>query len=86
MTEPTNFCEAYQAYWAEDMYPQTLFTVYIARLDVPENKAYWNSLSEAEQEDLDTGIFFYVYDADEMPALFDYESGNDFVLLKPEVA
>lgn len=85
MTEPTNFCETYQAYWADDTYPQTPFKVDIARLDVPENKAYWDSLTELEQEALDGDIFFFVHDADEIPPLFDYESGNDFVLIRKVV-
>jgi len=72
--------DEYTARWTGDGYPEGTFKVHIARLDKPEYRAYWDSLSEAEQEQYDDTVFYYVYDEKEIQQLHQPDF-QDFQLL-----
>lgn len=73
--------ETYTAVWTDEAYPQTPFRVNIARLDKSENKAYWDSLTEAERDLEDGYVFYYVNHKQELDDLFT-DDGYDFKLIK----
>jgi hypothetical protein len=75
--------DEYTARWTGDGYPEGTFRVHIARLDKPENLAYWNSLSDEEKEREDDTIFYFVYDKDEIDRLHEPDF-QDFQLIKEE--
>lgn len=75
--------DEYTARWTGDGYPEGTFRVHIARLDKPEYRAYWDSLSEDEQRNLDDTIFYFVYDENEIEQLHEPDF-QDFQLLKED--
>lgn len=74
-------CESYTARWNDDGYPEGTFIVQIARLDKPENRAYWDSLTDEERELEDNYVFYYVYQEGEIESLFN-DDDHDFKLIK----
>lgn len=76
--------DTFRAVWCDDDMPDKSFNVEIARLDKPEVRAYWDSLSEQEQEIADDVIFYFVYEESEWDDLYDPNNGGDFYLLKED--
>lgn len=77
--EPIEFCEEYLARWNDESYPEGTFLAVIARLDKPENRAYWDSLTDEERELEDNYVFYYVYQEGEIESLFNDD--HDFKLI-----
>lgn len=76
--------DTFRAVWCDEKLAGRSFNVDIARLDIPEVREYYDSLSKEEQDALDDDIFFFVYDESEWESLYDPNGGNDFYLLKDE--
>lgn len=76
--------ETFRAVWQDERFSGRSFNVEIARLDKPEARAYWESLSEAEQEVIDDVIFYFVYDESEFDYLCDPNNDGDFYLIKED--
>ncbi len=75
--------QKYKARWTGDGYPEGTFDVYIARLDKPENLAYWQTLSEEEQDEYDATVFYYVIEPEELDRLYQSD-WQDFQLIKED--
>lgn len=75
--------DEYTARWTGSGYPEGTFRVHIARLDKPEYRAYWDSLSEQEQEEYDDTVFYYVHDQWELDKLHEPD-WQDFQLIKED--
>jgi len=76
--------DTFQAVWCDERLAGHSFSVDIAGLDGPEGRAYWESLSESEQEALDDDIFFFVHSESEWDYLYDPDNGGDFYLIKED--
>ena len=72
--------QGYVARWTGEGYPEEEFVVYIARLDKPEYRAYWDTLTEEEQDIYDETVFYYVHDEDELKRLYEPD-WQDFQLI-----
>ncbi len=79
-----NLTDTFQAVWCDERLAGRSFSVDIARLDKPEVREYYDSLTQEERDELDDEIFFFVYDDSEWDYLYDANAGNDFYLLKDE--
>lgn len=58
------------------------FTAEIALMYRHDNLDAWNELSQEDKDYYDDEVFYYIYNEEELPELFDPNNHQDFYLIK----